>query len=411
MTLAHLDTLIAFTVVMLGVSLIITVLTQTVSALLGLRGTNLLWGTKTVFKTIDPELEAHAESILTHPIISDSLWSRFCGVLKDIPLVGRMARRWTLATAIRSGEIVSMLTARAQHLRAAGGEANLAAASRIDAALEASDASTARQIRILNEAFHDLAPHYALQIDKILDQVTTASQQALGSVESRFNTAMDRVSQRFAAQMRIWTVIFSILLAIGVPLDTFQLFDRLWADPQTRESLVNTRSAMMKEADTIIQTSSGAPQTAGPGTEPQVYAAAFQQLKTQHPEETDGMGEMPTMPGYDAARMWLTDNLVQNEKRINAPDTNNQAIYQDYAKSVAAALADKANEIRQKIESSGLDLIPQPYRFLHFDGYRNFLGALISAVLLSLGAPFWFNALKSLSNLRPILANKQDQGG
>src|SRR4029077_723072 len=110
-----------------------------------------------------------------------------------------------------------------------------------------------------------------------------------------------------------------------------------------------------------IQTSSGAPKTVGPGTEPQVYAAAFQQLKTPHPKETDGMSDMPTMPGYDAARMWLMDNLVQNERRINVPDPNNQAIFQDYAKSVAAALAGKANEIRQKIESSGLDLIPQPY--------------------------------------------------
>jgi len=33
-------------------------------------------------------------------------------------------------------------------------------------------------------------------------------------------------------------------------------------------------------------------------------------------------------------------------------------------------------------------------------------GVLVSIVLLSLGAPFWFNLLRSLSNLRPTLANK-----
>jgi len=37
------------------------------------------------------------------------------------------------------------------------------------------------------------------------------------------------------------------------------------------------------------------------------------------------------------------------------------------------------------------------------------LGALITAALLNLGAPFWFNALKSLANLRPILAAKQQE--
>jgi len=41
MTLGHLDILIAFASVMLGISLLITVLTQTVSSLLSLRGNNL----------------------------------------------------------------------------------------------------------------------------------------------------------------------------------------------------------------------------------------------------------------------------------------------------------------------------------------------------------------------------------
>jgi hypothetical protein len=36
-------------------------------------------------------------------------------------------------------------------------------------------------------------------------------------------------------------------------------------------------------------------------------------------------------------------------------------------------------------------------------------GILASALLLSLGAPFWFNMLKTLSNLRPVLANKEQQ--
>jgi hypothetical protein len=34
------------------------------------------------------------------------------------------------------------------------------------------------------------------------------------------------------------------------------------------------------------------------------------------------------------------------------------------------------------------------------------LGVGVTVGLLSLGAPFWFNALKALSNLRPILARQ-----
>ena len=40
--LHYLDTIIAFVVILLGVSLLITILNQMISALLGYRGTNLL---------------------------------------------------------------------------------------------------------------------------------------------------------------------------------------------------------------------------------------------------------------------------------------------------------------------------------------------------------------------------------
>jgi hypothetical protein len=34
---------------------------------------------------------------------------------------------------------------------------------------------------------------------------------------------------------------------------------------------------------------------------------------------------------------------------------------------------------------------------------------LVAGLFLSLGAPFWFNALKQLANLRPVIAGKVDQ--
>jgi hypothetical protein len=52
--LSYLDTAIGFAVVMLGISLLITILTQMVSALVNHRGGNLLWGVKTLFANIDP---------------------------------------------------------------------------------------------------------------------------------------------------------------------------------------------------------------------------------------------------------------------------------------------------------------------------------------------------------------------
>jgi hypothetical protein len=44
----------------------------------------------------------------------------------------------------------------------------------------------------------------------------------------------------------------------------------------------------------------------------------------------------------------------------------------------------------------------------HGEGaWRHFLGIVAAAALLSLGAPFWFNLLRQLANLRTMLANKE----
>ena len=96
MLLKHLDTVIAFTVVMLGISLAITVLTQMFVAMTGLRGTNLRWGlerllpalAETFHLDIDPKTKTL--EILHHPLISDSAFSAFADRL---PRIARLVNR------------------------------------------------------------------------------------------------------------------------------------------------------------------------------------------------------------------------------------------------------------------------------------------------------------------------------
>lgn len=63
MSLDHLDAIISFVVIITGVSMLVTTLTQAVSALLGLRGTHLLWGIKTLLAHVDPTLKPYAAEI------------------------------------------------------------------------------------------------------------------------------------------------------------------------------------------------------------------------------------------------------------------------------------------------------------------------------------------------------------
>src|SRR5215471_3982531 len=82
--LAYLDTLIGFAVIMLGSSLLITIATQIISTLLSHRGANLRWGLTTLFQHLphSPNINSSApdlaNDVLTHPLISDSIFSVHC---------------------------------------------------------------------------------------------------------------------------------------------------------------------------------------------------------------------------------------------------------------------------------------------------------------------------------------------
>src|SRR5215831_8350970 len=79
----HLDTVIAFIVLMLVASLFITAATQVVVSLLGLRGANLRRSLVDLFETASPVEEGRrwakeiARRVLRHPTISDSIFSHF----------------------------------------------------------------------------------------------------------------------------------------------------------------------------------------------------------------------------------------------------------------------------------------------------------------------------------------------
>ncbi|HMF97296.1 MAG TPA: hypothetical protein VKE96_23515 [Vicinamibacterales bacterium] len=109
----------------------------------------------------------------------------------------------------------------------------------------------------------------------------------------------------------------------------------------------------------------------------------------------------------------LQVDTIDLVNRLGADDTMRNAFVQQ-----AASLGNTGQETApdQKVErqymaflaEKGLISIPDPGHWLdHWRGV-NALGVLITSLLLSLGAPFWYNALSSLIQLRSGIAAKDD---
>lgn len=399
MTLQYLDTIIAFSVILLGVSLVITILIQMISAFFAYRGTNLLWGVQTLLSTLEPKLADQAKQlatkVLAQPIISDSSFSKF----QDVPILGKLTRRWRLASAVSPETLVHALT----NLTKSISEKDPTTATLINELLKEVNPEAARKAQMIQSAFGNMAPDYAVQIDKVVQQFGTSTKDSIGKVEAWFNIAMNRAAQRFALYIRLWTILFAVMLALGAHLDSFKIIQQLWTSPEMRVSLINSREAMLNEASILLTAQDDTIQSSGLIVAPQILVEAKKKLARKEKNAMAGLDTTSFFSNMNEAIKWLQDSLKVDE-------SHKKSLIDEYQRLVITELKNHARSITQELEKSKFQLIPEQYPgFFCFDDFKNFLGILITAGFLSLGAPFWFNALKTLSNLRPLVAKREEK--
>ncbi len=390
MTLEHLDTIISFVVILTGVSLIVTILTQTATGLLALRGSNLRWGIATLVKELEPSLADHAwtisQKVLHHPLISDSTLSRFDG------LIGR----WKLASAVRKDELIDILHKLAQPPAAAAATWQ----TQLYAALQQLDPEPAENLVLAAPAIRQLFPGDPAKAEQVIAQMTAAAEHLSGSIDQWFDSVMDRVSQRFVVKARVLTIIFSVLVAFGLHLDTLRLLTQLSSDAELRARLIASTESLTKKADEILATS--------PNASPAIYVTAMRQLISAHPDELAGIAQPAGFDTMDGGKQWLEAQL--KTAKIEGIDQWEQQYEQLVPQAALRSAADGIQSIlKDKLQ---FQLIPDPYPTPFYNywtpSWLHFWGVLASAALLSLGAPFWFNMLRTLSNLRPVLATKEE---
>jgi hypothetical protein len=115
----------------------------------------------------------------------------------------------------------------------------------------------------------------------------------------------------------------------------------------------------------------------------------------------------------------IYDKLRDQPKLIealvkSAPDVLEQGDAAPDQSSSTADLQQKRTkafgDLKEQMKNAGFDLVPPSWlgRWANESGvwwFNHLFGLMLTAGLLTLGAPFWFNLLKNLMSLRPALAN------
>jgi hypothetical protein len=206
-------------------------------------------------------------------------------------------------------------------------------------------------------------PELATHVREAQAVITTAGSQFVARVNGWFDPTMDRVSQSFTNHSRYWTAGVSLLLAVLLQIDTFKIVNRLSIDDALRASLLNVAPTVPPPANSATN------------------ASAPKEPAANH-------------PAAPASNSTTTLPAQANDQKIKALETDT-----------------KANmALLQNLASDQLLTWPMwPHFWCNWwnawdRSHISIFGVLMTTVLLSFGAPFWFNMLGDLLKLRPMLA-------
>jgi len=402
-----LDTVIAFAVIMTVLSLLITLVVQMVSAALSLRGKNLANALALTFQTIDPTIGKYAHSlaaqILCDPIFSDSLWQKKNRNLDENAQKFIAAQRKLRDATLRRlddparAEAISKATAEVNTAKAAVTIPNVRPNRETPWGFWAIPWSGAMQIaiairpgeiyRVLQE-MREMTPEEAqlLNIPKQLPEkarglIAALHRLDLPAIESRVKLKDIAAAAKIFAPEQQKAVLDS-LGSFGATVEraTTQAYDRFQRWFGSGQDRAEQWFQIHVRMVTIVAA---------------ITASIFLQLDTV--EIYDKLRHEPK----------LVEALVKA-----APGTLEQGAAvqgQLDANAREKAFAD----LKEKIDSTGFELLPRGW-FARWPAeklwwFNHLFGLALSAGLLTLGAPFWFNLLKNLTNLRPAVATLVEQ--
>jgi len=384
--LEHLDSLIAFIGVIFIASLLVTVLTQMVSSLFNLRGRSLLWGLTSLMVEIEPDLKDDAEKIakkiMSHPFISS--------FKKGISFKG-IFKRQNMSSIVRLEEFSKLLI---QIAKPPDNKEFSEKTKKGLLALTGVDSEELnKQLMALSISLDDLAEKELRKVQQFLSDHFNRARSKLLELESWFDNMTDRVIERFTRNTKLITICGSIVVALVLQLDSIHLVQKIYANPEIRSNLVAKSDMFLEKGKDILNQKT-------------IYDLSIESLVSEK-EKYPTSGQ--SFANNESAKKWLADNLPE--------DYSLEEVLEEYGtikdtvtKEKLFYLQDHVVELNTMLEEVGVQIFGKNYSWEFWNwGLQKILGIFISIALLSLGAPFWFNMLKNLTNLRTRLMQTEEK--
>ena len=197
------------------------------------------------------------------------------------------------------------------------------------------------------------------QSEEELASAETMVDKAKAAFKKQYDEIMDRATGWYKKAVQAWLLAVGLLIAISFDADTFKIWNNLTHNPESRNELLALATTFVDEGKM------------------DTYAA------TPDSTSTDTMSVLDNQSRLKG----LVDSLLYNEiNKVPAP----------LGLGWDASLSQQLQNSRYAEGNSMLFFI------------RKFFGWLITALAISLGAPFWFDMLQKVISIRNAGVRPQD---
>lgn len=229
---------------------------------------------------------------------------------------------------------------------------------------------------------------------------TELTTEVIEKTMSWFSRMEKGLSQRFNIIMRCITLACALLVAVVFQVSAPDILERLSRDPQYRAKAGLEAAKLVGKYETDYEELT---------KYEDVSAMALEELQKNNPdlqetiEEASGIGNTKEEVLKELSVV-LTDHPQQKKLVLEYEAILNNLHREGY---------EKASEMIE--ESVGTLALFDIAAFSHGAGFywsiQNLFGILMTTILISLGAPFWFNTLRKLVALRDLLAPEENKNG
>lgn len=219
--------------------------------------------------------------------------------------------------------------------------------------------------------------------------------QETGDLKAWFDTVMDRTTERFVAHARYISVGVAVVLAVVLQIDSLGILKQISGDHALRASLVqNVESTLALARDS---------QAHEAGLAGKAIKAVL-----------DGKGPGEELVTRSAGLRWIEEHVPAAERDavVAAYEKRYDALVQERLQKLGRS----ADEIAEQLARTQLVVVQvkswsawKDWWWKSDEGKNHAVGALLTIVFLSLGGPFWYNLLRQLANLRPLIAGKVEK--